>query len=303
MSFITDLLTGNINVTGSVIPSNNAAALGSSTNGWSNVFLNNGNVVSIAASTINLPDLYFDQVLAYSTNATDHLEPGDYGLVFGVSAPYTVIQLTSANYTVDIGDNVSGINIPPFSSVIFVGSDPYYNVIIIDQTVQGILPPYGTPLSFARPSQRASLAVLANAQTDLYLKAGDQGQITSDGNFLSANDGLHDIGARLSRFSNLWLAGNIYLTDQTLGYIGTLGVDQGNLNIVGPGLSVGQAGAGVPVSIKLFGMVDVGTTGGTFYPEIGWSGTPGTVTVYALSRMSITPISTNSGNTSVGTWA
>jgi hypothetical protein len=89
------------------------------------------------------------------------------------------------------------------------------------------------------------------------------------------------------------------------------GVDLANLqtSTFGTGVNLtqggpaGQAGAGVPVSIKLFGMVDVGTTGGTFYPEIGWSGTPGTVTVYALSRMSITPISTNSGNTSVGTWA
>jgi hypothetical protein len=73
-----------------------------------------------------------------------------------------------------------------------------------------------------------------------------------------------------------------------------------NLTQGGP---AGQAGAGVPVSMKLHGMVDIGTTGGTFYPEIGWSGTPGTVTVYALSRMLITPVSVNNGNTSVGTWA
>ena len=50
-------------------------------------------------------------------------------------------------------------------------------------------------------------------------------------------------------------------------------------------------------------MIDVGAGSGTLIPQIGWGNIPGTVTVVALSYMKISPVSTNTGNTSVGTWA
>jgi len=74
------------------------------------------------------------------------------------------------------------------------------------------------------------------------------------------------------------------------------------VNITAAG-GAGQPAAGTPLSFTLFGMVDVGASGGTFIPELGWSGNPGTVTVGALSRMYISPVSIGGGNTSVGTWA
>ena len=60
---------------------------------------------------------------------------------------------------------------------------------------------------------------------------------------------------------------------------------------------------GTPFSFKVNGMIDVGAGSGTLIPQIGWGNTPGTVTVVALSYMKISPVSTNTGNTSVGTWA
>ena len=63
--------------------------------------------------------------------------------------------------------------------------------------------------------------------------------------------------------------------------------------------------AAVPVSIEIFGFIDVGVSGGgTVIPTIGWSATPGAVTVGAHSAMRIFPIgASGTGNTSIGNWA
>ena len=67
----------------------------------------------------------------------------------------------------------------------------------------------------------------------------------------------------------------------------------------GPG---GTLPSNTPLSILLTGVVDVGNTGGTFYPTIGWDKTPGTITRYGLSSISFTPAGVSSANSSVGTW-
>ena len=63
-----------------------------------------------------------------------------------------------------------------------------------------------------------------------------------------------------------------------------------------------NANSGTVVSIAINGTVDIGNTGGTLTPLIGWNITPGLVTVGYLSSMNLYPVSTTTGNTAVGNW-
>ena len=71
----------------------------------------------------------------------------------------------------------------------------------------------------------------------------------------------------------------------------------------GVNLTSSAINAGDDIGISLWGTVDVGSTGGTFTPLLGWSADPGTVIVRAQSSMSIFPVSVSGSNTNVGNWS
>jgi len=241
MSFITNQLNGNIAVTGNIVPASNTSTLGSATQGWGNIFIANGNITAVPEQITVIPNFTFDQAVTYSIQMTDQLYIGQYGLTNGISAPYTVIQLTTANTGLAIGDTVTGTNIPGDSAILFVGSGTYNNIIIIDQTVNGSVPSYGTILSFIRINVAAALAISTQTATDIQLLVGAGGQILAHGNVYPYTDNVYDVGQRLRRYNDVWLGGNIYMTDQTLGYTNTLQANNGYFNILGTtGFTVGE---------------------------------------------------------------
>jgi len=241
MSFITNQLNGNIAVTGNIVPASNTSTLGSATQGWGNIFIANGNITAVPEQITVIPNFTFDQAVTYSIQMTDQLYIGQYGLTNGISAPYTVIQLTTANTGLAIGDTVTGTNIPPNSAILFVGSGIYNNIIIIDQTVNGSVPVYGTILSFIRINVAPALAISTQTATDIQLLVGAGGQIVAHGNVYPYTDNVYDVGQRLRRYNDVWLGGNIYMTDQTLGYTNTLQANNGYFNILGTtGFTVGE---------------------------------------------------------------
>ena len=241
MSFITNNLTGNIVTTGSIVPASNAYTLGSATQGWGNIYIANGNITVVPPNISVISGLVWNQALTYSTSSLDQLTIGQYGLTNGISAPYTVVQFTTVpSLTLQIGDLLTGLNIPPYSYVLFVGSGIYDTVAIISQSVAGNVPAYGTALSFTRAIVNAALQITTKNNTDIALNPGVGGQVVVTGNILP-NDDTFSLGARLDRWTNLYLTNNIYVTDQTLGYDNILNANNGYFNILGStGLTVGE---------------------------------------------------------------
>ena len=241
MSFITDLLTGNIVATGSIVPSSNTSTLGSAEQGWGNIYIANGNITVIEPDISNITGLVWDQALAYSTSPTDQLYIGEYGLTNGISAPYTVVQFTTVpSPPLQIGDLMTGNNVPYDSYVLFVGAGLYNNIVIISQTVNGNIPPYGTQLNFTRAIVPAALSISTQTGTDISLNPGADGKVVVNGNVVP-NDNSFNLGERLDRWTNLYLNNNIYVTDQTLGYDNILNANNGYFNILGTtGFTVGQ---------------------------------------------------------------
>jgi len=209
MSFITNQLIGNIAVTGNLVPASNTSTLGSATQGWGNIFISNGNITVVPQQITTVPNFTFNQALTYSVTPYDQLSIGQYGITRGISAPYTVIELTTTNTGIAIGDFVTGSNIPANSQVLFVGSGPYNRVIIISQTVNGAVPAYGTILSFVRVNVNPAMAIATQSNTDIQLLTGQGGQIVMHGNTYPFADNIYDLGQRLQRFNDLWLGGNI----------------------------------------------------------------------------------------------
>ena len=97
----------------------------------------------------------------------------------------------------------------------------------------------------------------------------------------------------------------LYKADTVIGQQGVSGNSISVLSnsVTSTTLFSSNANAGVSVSFVINGMVDIGSTGGTLTPQIGWSITPGLVTVGYLSGMYIYPIGTTTGNTVVGNWS
>jgi len=135
MSFITNQLTGNIVAAGSIVPASNAATLGTAAQGWGNVYIANGNITVVQPNVSTIAGLTWDQALTYSVSPTDVLVIGQYGITNGISAPYTVVQFTTVPAPpLQIGDLMTGNNIPANSYILFVGSGGYNNIVIIGQT-------------------------------------------------------------------------------------------------------------------------------------------------------------------------
>ena len=242
MSFITNQLSGNITATGNLLPSSNTVSLGSATQGWANIYVASGQIASVTPTISVIFGLILDLIVTYSINPTDKLDIGQYGLTNGISAPYTVLTFTTVpNPALQIGDIVTGTNIPPNSEILFVGSGGYNNLIIIGQTVHGNVPSYGTQLSFTRSTVSAAMAIFTQPNTDIQLATGAGGQIVAHGNLYPYTDNVYDIGQRLRRINDVWLGGNLYMTDQTLGYTNILNANNGSFNILGTtGLTVGE---------------------------------------------------------------
>ena len=242
MSFITNQLTGNIVATGSIVPSSNALTLGTAAQGWGNIYIANGNITVVQPNISTIAGLTWDQALTYSVSPTDALTIGQYGITNGISAPYTVVQFTTVpTPPLQIGDLMTGTNIPVGSYVLFVGSGVYNNIVIIGQTVNGNVPSYGTSLTITRSTVDGALAITTQTGTDIQLATGAGGRIVMNGNVYPYNDNIYNVGQRLRRFNSMYLGGNIYMTDQTLGYTNIMNSNNGYFNILGStGFTVGE---------------------------------------------------------------
>jgi hypothetical protein len=71
----------------------------------------------------------------------------------------------------------------------------------------------------------------------------------------------------------------------------------------GGGLTTGANVAGTEYVHRIVGMIDIGATGGTLIPNIGFNSNGTGVTVNAQSWIRLTPVSATGANTVIGTWS
>ena len=182
---------------------------------------------------------------SFSVTNVDVINEGDYGISHAVTAPYTVFQLVATpTPALQEGDAVTGPGIPYPSYIAAVGTGTDANVIITNQTLQGLpVPPPepGTRLLFARANTNASLNLNTLTNTDINLNPGTGGFVVVSKDVIPAFDNVQHLGSPLRRWKDLFLsAGSLYLLDNSTGIDTTLGADGGNLVVGGAGgLSVG----------------------------------------------------------------
>ena len=188
-----------------------------------------------------------ESVLTYSTNNTDALPSGTYGIPNGVAAPYTVYKLTSnASPNILQNDHVSGIDLP-LGDVVQIGTgftDGNANVIVVNRSILGqpTPPGSGTVVFATRDIVNSGFTVATQANTDISLAPGIGGSTITTANLLPFIDNVTDLGSPTRRFHHLWMGtGTIYVQDETLGSDLAIGARAGNLYVAGgSGLTVGK---------------------------------------------------------------
>ena len=188
-----------------------------------------------------------ESVLTYSTNNTDALPSGTYGIPNGVAAPYTVYKLTSnASPNILQNDHVSGIDLP-LGDVVQIGTgftDGNANVIVVNRSIseQPTPPGSGTTVFATRDIVNSGFTVATLANTDISLAPGIGGSTITTANLLPFVDNATDLGSPTRRFHHLWMGtGTIYVQDETLGSDLAIGARAGNLYVAGgSGLTVGK---------------------------------------------------------------
>ena len=182
---------------------------------------------------------------SFSVTNVDVINEGDYGIPHAVTAPYTVFQLEATpTPALQEGDAVTGPGIPYPSYIAAIGTGTDANVIITNQTLQGLpVPPpeSGTQLLFARANTNASLNISTLTNTDIILNPGIGGFVVTSKDVIPTFDNVQHLGSPLRRWKDLFLsAGSLYLLDNSTGIDTTLGADGGNLIVGGAvGLTVG----------------------------------------------------------------
>ena len=188
-----------------------------------------------------------ESVLTYSTNLTDALPTGTYGIPNGVAAPYTVYKLTSnASPNIIQNDHVSGIDLP-LGDVVQIGTgyaNGNANVIVVNKSIDGqpVSPGSGTVVFATRDIVNSGFTVATVANTDISLAPGVGGSTITTANLLPFIDNVTDLGSPTRRFHHLWMGtGTIYVQDETLGSDLAIGARGGNLYVAGGvGLTVGK---------------------------------------------------------------
>ena len=208
-----------------------------------------GSLVQQSASIeVIVADLILDIVVDYSTGDGDNLNIGDYGLPNGISGSGTgwcVYQMTTnPSPPLQQEDIISGVNVPVFSNVLFIGVGVYSNIVITDKTIPDplVIPQPGETIYTVRPIVNASLSISTLASTDISLVVGVAGRVITHATIAPILSDIYDLGTPTKRFKRLWMgAGSIYVQDETLGIDLRLTAIDGNFVVSGgAGLSVGQ---------------------------------------------------------------
>ena len=208
-----------------------------------------GSLVQQSASIeVIVADLILDIVVDYSTGDGDNLNIGDYGLPNGISGSGTgwcVYQMTTnPSPLLQQEDIISGVNVPVFSNVLFIGVGIYANIVITDKTIPDplVIPQPGETIYTVRPIVNASLSISTLASTDISLVVGVDGRVITHATIAPILSDIYDLGTPTKRFKRLWMgAGSIYVQDEALGIDLRLTAIDGNFVVAGgAGLSVGQ---------------------------------------------------------------
>jgi hypothetical protein len=210
-----------------------------------------GSLVQQSASIeVIVDNLILDYVVDYSTSESDNLAAGDYGLPNGISGTGTgwcVYQFsTNPLPQLESEDVISGVNVPAYSNILYVGVGMYANIIITDKTipfsVPMILPTPGETIYTVRPIVNASMTIATAVSTDISLSVGANARVITHGTISPIENDIYDLGTPTKRFKRLWMgAGSIFVQDETLGIDLRLTAIDGDFVIAGgAGLVVGQ---------------------------------------------------------------
>jgi hypothetical protein len=191
--------------------------------------------------------LTLSSVLDYSTDPSDTLPSGTYGIPGGVTAPWAAYQFTTVpTPALEPQDIVSGAGVPGDSQVVYVGTGVgNTNIVVTTQTYQDLptpVPAPGTTMAVARALTKAGLSISTVTDTDVALSPGVGGNIIIDGSILPLTDNEYYIGSPARRVKSIYLGGGtIYIFDPVLGVDQAISASNGNLVVQGgTGLNVGE---------------------------------------------------------------
>ena len=242
----------NITIHGDVIPTANVTYnLGSNDSYWNTAYTNLiklpvGSIIQHRAASIEVivADLTLAQTVDFSTGEGDNLNIGDYGLSQGIAHPWIVYQFTTTpSPALQLDDVIFGEGIPFGSTVLFVGTGSYSDIVITNIAQPDILPAQPNALvHIVRPIVNAGLDLSTLADTNINLTPGANGYIINGSSIIPLESNMYDLGSPLRRFKTLWLGGSsIYIADETLGVDQRLTARDGNLVVAGgAGLEVGE---------------------------------------------------------------
>jgi hypothetical protein len=248
------LSTDWLHVPSDIIPNENLTYnLGNTTFSWSNVYVESvniptGSIVSGAnAIQVIVAPLLLDSVVDSSTGVGDDLNIGDYGLLNGISHPWTVYRFTTdPSPILEVNDIISGAGVPAFSGIEWVGTGANAAIAIANTSIGDI-----SPTAWPQPAQymyvvreivNAGLAITTGPNTDITLNPGPSGFIVPHADIVPfTNQGIY-LGSPTKRFKGAYFGANtIYVLDEVKGTDIGIGARNNLLYITGSaGIQVGE---------------------------------------------------------------
>jgi hypothetical protein len=176
---------------------------------------------------------------------------------------------------------------------------------------------YATPVNLQRGIVPSEQFFCLNTSRSYAGGTGTQLSLLGVGVTLTSSTRYHfSIKARVSKTVNtnqtLSLAFAGTATPSTISYYYSTNGNSGilvNSQVITTAFATGvtitqNTNAAVPYTLEIFGIIDIAAGGGgTLIPTIGFSGSPGTITVQTHTMMRVFPIGVIGSNTSIGTWA
>jgi hypothetical protein len=196
-------------------------------------------------------------IVDYSTGTNDALVIGTYGNINGVTAPWTVFELSlgisgTPISAIEINDRLTGAGIVP-STVKDRGAggpgggdtSSWNTYVIVDLDLTGlgqVLPLPGAVFDLTRPLNKANLNIQSAQGTDIFLDSTGLGDVIVNTNILPVTNNISSLGSPTKRWKSIYLGpGTIYVFDETLGKDLSIGARDGLLYVQnGAGLSVGE---------------------------------------------------------------
>ena len=227
--------------------------LGNTAYSWANAYVQSVNIptgtIISGANTIDVivAPLVLASVIATSNSQNIGLNIGDYGLLSGFPAPWTVYQFTTnPSPVLEIGDVISGAGVPLPSHANFIGSGANAAIVIANTTLYNISeaawPQANQTMYIVRPIVNPGLVFSTGTNTDITINPGAGGVIIPHADIIPFTDKTFYLGTPTKRFKGAFFGSNtVFVLDETTGVDIGIGAANNLLYISGSaGIRVGE---------------------------------------------------------------